>query len=88
MVNGLYFSLNIIYAKQRHFMDVSFLCLLLFCAVVTYINILMLTVYSLVPSPTPSFSSLAVRYCTASDEKLGVGLGRGYTVYILTLTQP
>ena len=27
---------------------------------------------SLVPSPTPSFSSLAVRY---SDEKLGVGLG-------------
>ena len=28
---------------------------------------------SLVPSPTPSFSSLAVR--TASDEKLGVGLG-------------
>ena len=30
---------------------------------------------SLVPSPTPSFSSLAVRYHTASDEKLGVGLG-------------
>ena len=28
----------------------------------------------LVPSPTPSFSSLAVRY-TASDEKLGMGLG-------------
>ena len=28
---------------------------------------------SLVPSPTPSFSSLAVR--TASDEKLGDGLG-------------
>ena len=28
-------------------------------------------VFSLVPSPTPSFSSLL----TASDEKLGVGLG-------------
>ena len=31
---------------------------------------------SLVPSPTPSFSSLAVRlYCTASDEKAGRGTG-------------
>ena len=41
---------------------------------------------SLVPSPTPSFSSLAVRYIplyrTASDEKLGVGLGtRLHTLY-------
>ena len=26
-------------------------------------------------SPTPSFSWLAVLYSTASDEKLGVGLG-------------
>ena len=31
--------------------------------------------YSLVPSPTPSFSSHSTRYRAASDEKLSVGLG-------------